>query len=70
MTQPTSSVQAIYWHQTAMAICVHRDEDDDEDVWLPLSLVEYSSEDVTDPEKGDLVWIDGPDWLLEREGLI
>jgi hypothetical protein len=33
----------------------------------PLSLVEYSSEDVTDPEKGDLVWIDGPDWLLERD---
>lgn len=62
------TIEVIYQTQTDKAICVREDEDSRIDIWLPKSL------GVTiltpNPERGDAIEIEAPDWLLEREGLI
>lgn len=59
------TVEVVFLHMTDRAVLVAEDEDD-EGVWLPLSQVEMDPED---PERGEVVEITGPQWLLEDRGL-
>lgn len=60
------TVDVVFLHMTDRAVLVAEDKDD-EGVWLPLSQVEI---DPTDPERGDLIELTGPQWLLEDRGLV
>ena len=53
-----------YQAETAHAICV-RVEDDERDIWLPKSQIEWDGE----AERGDVIAVDMPEWLAEQEGL-
>ena len=60
-------LEFIYQTQTDRAVCVREDEDG-EDVWLPLSQV--SLDELTEPDRGDAITIVGPQWLFEAKGLL
>lgn len=60
-------VEAIYQTQTAEAICVRADESSREDIWLPKSFARIEG---PRPERGEVVTIAAPGWLLTREGLL
>lgn len=61
-------VVEIYVHaETAKAVLVSVDGDDEESTWLPKSLVD--TEDGRPFRRGSVTSILAPRWLLEREGL-
>lgn len=61
-------VVEIYVHaETAKAVLVSVDGDDEESTWLPKSLVD--TEDGRPFRLGSVTAILAPRWLLEREGL-
>lgn len=65
----TSEVEVIYQTKTDLAVCVREDEDSDRDIWIPLTYAK-SSKPFRDLERGEAFWLEAPDWILEREGLI
>jgi hypothetical protein len=48
---------------TDKAVCIN---DGDDDVWLPLSQVEFDG----DVSEGDTMTIEVKEWIAEREGLV
>jgi hypothetical protein len=61
----TIPVSVIFQKETERAICV-REEEDGEDIWLPLSQIEWDEE----ADRGDSITIVAPEWLLEDKGLL
>lgn len=59
-------VEVIYQTKTDKAFCVRKDEEDDEDVWVPRSL---GTIQPPSPKRGDVVTLTAPQWLLEDKGL-
>lgn len=69
MTERTE-ISAIYQTETPNAVCV-REVEDGPDVWLPKSEIEVEPDIPSLPlERGAVVTVTGPEWLLEDRGLI
>ncbi len=63
MASELTDITAKLVHQTGKAILIN---DGDEDIWLPLSMIEFVT---TDASKG-IVEVTLPLWLAKDKGLI
>jgi len=63
--KPTTTISVIFQHATERAICV-RETEDGEDIWLPLSQIEVDD----DADRGEVIDLTAPDWLLEDKGML
>lgn len=65
-----TEIEVIYQTETPIAVCV-RAEEDSPDIWLPASQVEVEPTVPSLPlERGSIVTVTAPEWLLEDRGLI
>ena len=55
----------IYQIQKGGGLCV-RQEKDGEDIWLPLSEIEFDGKDY---KRGSVITVTIPDWLAEKHYL-
>ena len=69
MRSDVTDVTVIYQTATDRAVCVREDEDGD-DVWLPLSEVEIEREGGGDLRRGCVAVLTGPERLLTEKGLL
>lgn len=66
----TTEIEAIYQAETPIGVCI-RETEEAPDVWLPKSAVEIEPANEALPlERGAIVTITAPEWLLMKEGLI
>lgn len=65
MRSDLADIEVIFQHATERAVCV-RDEEDGEDIWLPLSVCEVSG----DMRRGGLVTVTASARLLADRGLL
>ena len=63
---PLAEVEAIYQTATDRAVCVHRDEKDREDIWLPLAAIDLTGSF----RRGQVVTISASERLLIDKGLL
>lgn len=66
MRSDIHDVEVIYEHQTAKAVLVKRNRDDQEGVWLPKSMCEF---EPSDPTKGDIITLSAKETFLIEKGL-
>ena len=66
MTDRLETISMTYHSCTAKAVLLS-DGLKKNAVWLPLSQIEM---DPSDPKPNDVVEITGPEWLLQKNGLI
>lgn len=65
-----TEIAAIYQTENPIAVCV-RETEDGPDVWLPASQVEVEPAVQSLPlERGSVVTVTAPEWLLVERGLI
>lgn len=63
------TVEVIYQTESASGLCV-REVEDGPDIWLPLSEIEFSAKGGSEPDRGDVIAVEAPEWLLADRGLI
>ena len=69
MRSDVIDVEVIYQTETDRAVCV-REDDGDDDIWLPLSQVEIERKDGGELRRGCVAVLTGPEWLLTDKGLL
>jgi hypothetical protein len=66
-------ISAQYQTETALAVCI-RETETGPDVWLPKAEIEVESRTRslfdTRPQRGEIVTITAPEWLLTEKGLL
>ena len=67
MSDRQESVTVVYQTETDMAVCV-TEEEGGKDVWLPKALINWDRD--IDYDRGDVLEITAPEWLLIRENLL
>ena len=67
MTDRLETIALTYHAASAKAVLLSQDGLKKNAVWLPLSQIEM---DPSDPKPDDVVEITGPEWLLQKDGLI
>ena len=66
MKSNIEDIDVIFVHSTERAVLVRKDEADKEGSWFPLSQVEVDGL----KERGRVVTLTAPDWLLIEKGFI
>ena len=67
MTDRLETISMTYHSCTAKAVLLSQDGLKKNAVWLPLSQIEM---DPSNPKPDDVVEVTGPEWLLQKNGLI
>ena len=67
MTDRLETIAMTYHHTTVKAVLLSNDGLKKNAVWLPLSQIKM---DPYDPSPDDIVQVTGPEWLLQKNGLI
>ena len=67
MIDRLETISMTYHLSTAKAALLSNDGLKKNAIWLPLSQIEM---DPSDPKPDDVVEITGPEWLLQKNGLI
>ena len=67
MNDKRETVSMTYHLSTARAALLSNDGLKKNAVWLPLSQIEM---DPSNPKPDDVVEVTGPEWLLQKNGLI
>ncbi len=62
------TIEAIFIRETERAVCL-RETEGSEDVWLPKSQCRFAPR-VDTLDRGDVVSVTGPEWLLTERGLL
>ena len=67
MTDRLETIALTYHAALAKAVLLSQDGLKKNAVWLPLSQIEM---DPSNPKPDDVVEVTGPEWLLQKNGLI